>query len=144
MPANVAPMSTITAHGSSTANNAPPKDSFLPAAAFSPTAMRSHATIHTNPAPPRPANAHRQPNSSVSHGTRSGARIAPAFDPELKTPVANARSRFGNHSATVLMAAGKLPASPKPSRKRAQPKPIADAASACSMAAMLHQPKARE
>src|ERR1035438_2104079 len=50
-----------------------------------------------------PANAHRQPNSSVSHGTRSGARIAPAFDPELKTPEANARSRFGNHSATVSM-----------------------------------------
>ena len=30
-------------------------------------------------------------------------------------PVANARSRFGNHSATDLIAAGKLPASPRPS-----------------------------
>src|ERR1017187_4938952 len=102
--------------------------------------MRSHGTIQTNPAPPRPPNAHRQPNSSVSHGTRSGATMAPAFDPELKTPVAKARSRFGNHSATVLIAAGKLPASPSPSRKRAQPKPKADVASPCIMAAMLHQP----
>ena len=30
------------------------------------------------------------------------------FVPELKRPVANARSRFGNHSATTLIAAGKV------------------------------------
>ena len=70
--------------------------------------------------------------------------MAPALDPELKTPVARARSRFGNHSATVLMAAGKLPASPSPRRKRAQPKPNAEAARPCSMAATLHHPSASE
>src|SRR5450432_2997280 len=105
--------------------------------------MRSHAAIQNNPAPPKPANAHRQPYWSVSHGTRSGARMAPAFDPELKTPVAKARSRFGNHSATVLMAAGKFPAWPSPNRKRAQPKPNADVASPWIMAAMLHHPNAK-
>ena len=31
-------------------------------------------------------------------------------------PVARARSFFGNHSATVFIEAGKLPASPRPSR----------------------------
>ena len=53
----------------------------------------------------------------VIHGTTSGATTAPMLVPELKMPVASARSRFGNHSATVLIAAGKLPASPMPERK---------------------------
>ena len=39
---------------------------------------------------------------------RAARRIAPTFEPELKMPVANARSRRGNHSATVLIAAGKV------------------------------------
>ena len=39
----------------------------------------------------------------------SGAMTAPMFAPALKIPVARARSRRGNHSATVLMAAGKFP-----------------------------------
>ena len=37
-------------------------------------------------------------------------------------PVASARSRLGNHSATVLMLAGKTPASPIPSADRAKMK----------------------
>ncbi len=41
-------------------------------------------------------------------GTASGAMMAPMFEPELKMPVANARSRRGNHSATVLMRRGKV------------------------------------
>ncbi len=45
--------------------------------------------------------------------------------PELKMPVAKARSLLGNHSATVLMEAGKLPASPRPRKKRARAKPAA-------------------
>src|SRR5574344_1953379 len=45
--------------------------------------------------------------------------IAPTLEPELKMPVASARSFFGNHSATVLIDAGKLPASPAPKRPRA-------------------------
>src|SRR2546422_892374 len=48
------------------------------------------------------------------------------------------RSRCGNHSAVVLMAAGKLPASPRPRKKRAIPKPSAEAAKACAMEARLH------
>ena len=47
------------------------------------------------------------------------------FVPELKIPVASARSFWGNHSATVLIDAGKLPASPKPSAKRASANPAA-------------------
>ena len=46
--------------------------------------------------------------------------MAPTFEPELKMPVARARSFLGNHSATVLIAAGKFPASPTPSAARHQ------------------------
>ncbi len=48
----------------------------------------------------------------MHHGTNSAATIAPKLEPLLKMAVASARSRLGNHSATVLMDAGKLPASP--------------------------------
>ncbi len=44
---------------------------------------------------------------------------AEAFEPELKRPVARARSSEGNHSVVALMAAGKLPDSPRPRRARA-------------------------
>ena len=54
-------------------------------------------------------NAHCQPHVSVIQGTMSGVTSAPMFVPELKMPVANARSFFGNHSAMALIAAGKLP-----------------------------------
>jgi len=40
----------------------------------------------------------------------TGAKIAPMLAPELKMPVASARSFLGKHSAVVLMDAGKLPA----------------------------------
>ncbi len=42
-----------------------------------------------------------------------GASIAPILVAALNMPVASALSFFGNHSATVFMLAGKLPASPK-------------------------------
>src|SRR6187397_1628406 len=64
-----------------------------------------------------------QPYVYVIHGTANGVSSAPMLVPELKIPVASARSRFGNHSATVLMAAGKLPDSPSPSRKRTKMNP---------------------
>src|SRR4051812_13044754 len=54
------------------------------------------------------------PSRETIIGMIVGARIAPTFDPALKMPVAKARSFFGNHSPTVLMAAGKLPDSPEP------------------------------
>ena len=43
--------------------------------------------------------------------------IAPTFVPELKIAVASARSRFGNQSATALIAAGKLPPSLTPEER---------------------------
>ena len=48
----------------------------------------------------------------MHHGTNRAATIAPKFEPLLKMPVARARSFLGNHSATVLMDAGKFPPSP--------------------------------
>ena len=59
-----------------------------------------------------------------------GARIAPTFAPELKMPVASERSFWGNHSATVFIAAGKFPDSPSPRKKRANPNSSAVLASA--------------
>ena len=60
------------------------------------------------------------------NGTVIGVITAPILVPALNRPVANARSRRGNHSATVLIAAGKLPDSPSPSRKRTNRKPATD------------------
>ncbi len=69
-----------------------------------------------------------------------GARMAPTLVDASKIPVAKARSLFGNHSATVLMAAGKFPDSPIPSPKRAIMKPIklkAGRMAACNMPNIL-------
>src|ERR1700760_1168572 len=70
-------------------------------------------------------------------GTASGTRIAPTLVPELKRPVASARSLLGNHSATVLIAAGEVPESTSPRKKRETPKAIAERASAWLIAARL-------
>ena len=59
------------------------------------------------------------------HGTTSGVMSAPMLVPELKMPVARARSFFGNHSATALIDAGKLPASPSPRITRESARPAA-------------------
>ena len=61
------------------------------------------------PIAPVSTNAQRQPRCIAIQGTVNGATIAPTFEPALKMPVAKARSFFGNHSATVLIAAGKFP-----------------------------------
>ena len=50
--------------------------------------------------------------------------MAPTLVDASKMPVANALSLFGNHSATVLIAAGKFPDSPIPKPKRAAINPI--------------------
>src|SRR6185503_15913392 len=99
--------------------------------------MESHAASQRKPNAPVMMNAHRHPQLSVIHGTNAGAMIAPTLEPALKIPVANARSRDGNHSATVLIAPGKLPDSPKPSAARATLNPPAVRANACDMAARL-------
>jgi len=51
------------------------------------------------------------PKITMMGATILGATMAPTVEPELKTPVAKALSFFGNHSAMVLTAAGKFPAS---------------------------------
>ena len=69
--------------------------------------------------------------------------MAPILAPELKRPVAKARSLRGNHSATVLIAAGKLPASVTPRAARATENPNTLLAAACKTAAILHKPVAQ-
>src|SRR5205823_4130512 len=93
---------------------------------------------HTNPSAPVAMNDACQPQRSVIHGTRIGANSAPTLLPALKTPTANARSRFGNHSATVFTAPGKFADSPSPSSARAAPNAPAVRAKACDIAATLH------
>src|SRR2546427_12967546 len=97
----------------------------------------SHRTSHKNPVRPVTTKVHRQPYVSVSHGTVTAATSTPTFVPALKIPVASARSLRGNHSATVLMHAGKFPASPNPSAKRAKLKPVTVVTSAWAIAARL-------
>ena len=75
-------------------------------------------------------NAQRQPRWPTIQGTLSGVTIAPTFVPALKMPVASARSFLGNHSATVLIEAGKFPDSPSPKPKRAMLKVSTELASA--------------
>jgi hypothetical protein len=53
-------------------------------------------------------------------------------------PVARALSFLGNHSATPLIEAGKFPASPAPSRKRAKMKERNPLASAWATVANDH------
>ena len=60
-------------------------------------------------------NAQVQPQFTCIQGTVSGASIAPTLVPELKMPVAKDLSFLGKYSAVALIAAGKLPASPKAS-----------------------------
>src|ERR1700761_6835678 len=78
-----------------------------------------------------------QPYAARINGTAIGATTAPILAPELKIPVASARSRLGNHSATDLMAAGKFPDSPNPNPDRAIVKPKVFPVSACAMAKTL-------
>src|SRR4051812_43069602 len=49
---------------------------------------------------------------------RKGAIAPPRDEPLSKNAVASARSFFGNHSETALVAAGQLADSPNPRRKR--------------------------
>jgi hypothetical protein len=59
------------------------------------------------------------------------------LNPNPICPVANALSFLGNHSATVLIAAGKFPDSPAANAARAIPKPKVLFTAACNMAAIL-------
>src|SRR5580658_2954321 len=99
--------------------------------------MNHQNTNQINPREPVKMNATCQPNAPSINGTMIEAITAPILVPELKIPVANARSFLGNHSATDLIAAGKLPDSPRPRPERAIVKPSVLRASACAMANML-------
>src|SRR5258707_15582962 len=88
--------------------------------------------------------AQRQPSQTVKGGATIGVRTAPTFVPELKIPVASARSFFGNHSATALMLAGKTPDSPSPSAERAAMKLPSERQPAVAIEARLQKIMARE
>src|SRR5215471_4638851 len=92
---------------------------------------------HRKPAIPAATKADRHPQVKASHGTTAGATIAPTLAPELNRAVAKARSFRGNHSATALIAEGKLPPSPSPSATRAVAKPVTLPTAAWPIAAML-------
>src|SRR5829696_2439478 len=79
-----------------------------------------------NPSAPVIIKASYHPHATTISGTINGVASAPIFVPELKMPVASARSFFGYHSETVLIDAGKFPASPRPKRKRATMKPTTE------------------
>jgi hypothetical protein len=68
----------------------------------------------------------RHPHLPVTKATMTGAMKKLTLEPELKMPVAKARSSEGNHSVVALMAAGKLPDSPRPSMMRAMQKPTTE------------------
>jgi len=73
--------------------------------------------------------------------TMNGAKIAPTLVDASKMPVVKARSFFWNHSATILITAGKFPDSPIPSPKRAIINPIklkAGRIAACNIPNTLH------
>ena len=109
----------------------------------------SQNTSHTNPKQPATTKVPRQAlagpnrlhwlNKATKTVTTTGATMLPTLAPALKIPVAYARSRLGNHSATVLMQAGKFAASPRPSRNIASAKLATENAAPGSMAATLHR-----
>src|SRR5258705_13981198 len=83
-------------------------------------------------------NAQRHPHVRAIQGTSSGVTMAPVLVPALKMPVASARSSLGNHSATVLIAAGKFAPPPGPRHARAPEKAARGRAKAGPLAARLH------
>ena len=71
----------------------------------------------------------------VAIQTTTPETMTPTLVPELKRPVASARSFCGNHMATALIEAGKLAASARPSTKRTTMKPATVPTSPCAAAA---------
>ena len=69
--------------------------------------------IQMKPSAPMMMKAISQPIAWARMGIVSGAANAPTEAPALKSDVAKARSFLGKYSAVTLIAAGKLPASPR-------------------------------
>src|SRR5205085_11732134 len=70
------------------------------------------------PSAPVAINVVRQPYARLSQTISGGATIDPIAAPLLKIAMPKARSRIGNHSATVFAAPGQFPASPNPNTNR--------------------------
>ena len=88
--------------------------------------MKTQSPIQMKPRAPMMMKAISQPppiplslKNWARRGMVAGATRAPTDAPALKIEVAKARSFLGKYSAVVLMAAGKLPASPRASMQRA-------------------------
>src|ERR1700726_1949578 len=92
-------------------------------------------TSQSIPMEPVVTKAGRQPKREGTEGKSAGAMKAEALEPELKIPVAKAGSSVGNHSVVALIAAGKLPDSPRPRSARAMAKPRTDFTRECPMEA---------
>src|ERR1700761_1928898 len=88
--------------------------------------MYNQSANQPNPSIPEKTKDQRQPNSIAIQGITKAAKAPPTLDPLSKMATATLRSWLGNHSATVLLAAGQLKPSPMPSRKRkdANPKTV--------------------
>src|SRR5271167_239604 len=84
----------------------------------------SQPTAQMSPMEPVQMKAACHPHLAATAAIRAGAMKADALEPELKRPVARARSSEGNHSVVALMAAGKFPDSPNPRKTRAMQKPM--------------------
>src|SRR5947209_4684963 len=80
----------------------------------------------------------------VSPEMTGGAITEPADEPALNMPTPSARCFGANHSDTALVAAGQLPGSPSPSKKRAAANDQTPVQKACSMAANDQTPMKRE
>src|ERR1700722_4657140 len=70
------------------------------------------------PSSPEKTKDHRQPNLKAINGMTIAAKAPPTLEPLSKIATAMLRSWPGNHSATVLLAAGQLNPSPIPKKKR--------------------------
>src|SRR5271156_3805502 len=86
----------------------------------------------------------RQPNSNATQGMTSAAKAPPTLDPLSKMATATLRSWLGNHSATVLLAAGQLKPSPIPKRKRNAAKPKTEVAKPVKIFTTDHRTTASE
>src|SRR5712675_1011863 len=106
--------------------------------------MKNHSAAQMKPKEPVMIKAHFHPHATAMNGTDNGAKTAPMLAPELNIPVANALSFFGNHSAIVLMAAGKFPDSATPKVARAIMNPNVLCANAWPTAARLQSNPAKK
>ena len=92
-----------------------------PARCLNPRVRTHHDATQTAPISPETTNGPRQPRYFASQTVSGGATTAPRLAPPMATPIAIARSRPGNVSATAFAAPGKQPPSPIPRRNRQAP-----------------------